>query len=456
METSRLTKFCHCCGSSLQTNFKFCPQCGEVVVTRNEDQSSLAVALRSNENQTTAANTSTSSLGLTSVLTTTRVAPAKKLGTTSLGSFSAFKNGKEKERSSYFVRKKGSKRSKVANNDVKITIAIMEDTKKMKRGDSLPLKVPASSTANDILNAAVEKHAAFNKRFNSKLKYLLVFKDGTEANTVPGTNPPEPFTLCRYKEISGFGYSQIRLCLVPLVNKRLNDLRCVIEESDSDESDESLLPSALTEEELVQHQVSALPTTSGPSTSSVVTKPLPDPSVPSTSSSCCDMPPTTSSSIMKVECPLCFHSFPIDQVEQHANGCLGSFGLVEENTCIAECCIGNDNADAEILAEEFATDNSTLAKCINNLKDNAIKSEMEMVRITVRRKMVWEDFKRARYRYYQPDRVLKVTFAGEPAVDDGGPKREFFAGRIFVVQCFFLVETLHWVGQVFEKEGLEG
>ena len=147
METSRLTKFCHCCGSSLPKNFKFCPQCGEVVVTRNEDQSSLAVAPRSNENQTTAANTSTSPFGQTSGMTTTLVAPAKELATTSLGSFSAFKNAKEKERSSYFVRKKGSKRSKVANNDVKITIAIMEDTKNMKRGDSLPLNVPASSTA---------------------------------------------------------------------------------------------------------------------------------------------------------------------------------------------------------------------------------------------------------------------------------------------------------------------
>ncbi len=58
---------------------------------------------------------------------------------------------------------------------------------------------------------------------------------------------------------------------------------------------------------------------------------------------------------------------------------------------------------------------------------------MEMVRVTVRRKMVWEDFKRSRYRYYEPERILKVTFAGEPAVDDGGQKREFFAGRLFIV-----------------------
>ena len=54
-----------------------------------------------------------------------------------------------------------------------------------------------------------------------------------------------------------------------------------------------------------------------------------------------------------------------------------------------------------------------------------------VVRLTVRRKMVWHYFRRARQRFYEPDKVLKITFSGEPAVDTGGPKREFFAGRFF-------------------------
>lgn len=102
-----------------------------------------------------------------------------------LPKFASFKSAKERERSSFFVRKNGSKRSKMAvsSKEVKVTIAVMEDAKKIKRGDSLPLKVPESSTPEEILRKAVEKHAAFNKRFNARIEYSLVFKDGTEVKT---------------------------------------------------------------------------------------------------------------------------------------------------------------------------------------------------------------------------------------------------------------------------------
>jgi hypothetical protein len=111
----------------------------------------------------------------------------------SLSSFSAFKSAKEKELflcAEKRVETSKAKRQQRQNN------AVMEDVRKIKLGDSLPLKVPAS--AKEILDAAVMKHATFNKRFNLKLEYALVFKDGTEVTTVPGTDPPEPFTLCRY------------------------------------------------------------------------------------------------------------------------------------------------------------------------------------------------------------------------------------------------------------------
>jgi hypothetical protein len=118
-------------------------------------------------------------------------------------------------------------------------------------------------------------------------------------------------------------------------------------------------------------------------------------------------------------------------VEAHAGECVGSFGLVEDNS--VEVCPVNDISDTELSMNESGSNDSTLLKCISDLKENGIKLQMEMIRVTIRRKMVWEDFKRARYRYYHPYRMLKVTFAGEPAVDDGGPRREFFAGTVDVV-----------------------
>lgn len=188
MDRSRISKFCHCCGSSVEQNFKFCSQCGQAVVITNDNEGPLSATSRSTGNETM----STSS---TRTSSTTASRDTNKSSTSlSLKSFNAFK---EKERSSFFVQKKVSKRAKLDPNEVKITIAVMEDITKIKQGDSL--KIPASSSAKEILDVAVMKHATFNKRFNCKLEYTLVFKDGTEVITVPGTAPPEPFTLSRYR-----------------------------------------------------------------------------------------------------------------------------------------------------------------------------------------------------------------------------------------------------------------
>ena len=136
MDRSRISKFCHCCGSSVEQNFKFCSQCGQAVVITNDNQGS-----RSTGNETMSTSSTTTSSATASRDTN------KSSTSLSLKSFNAFKTAKEKERSSFFVRKKGSKRAKLDTNEVKITIAVMEDITKIKRGDSLPLKVPASSSA---------------------------------------------------------------------------------------------------------------------------------------------------------------------------------------------------------------------------------------------------------------------------------------------------------------------
>lgn len=48
----------------------------------------------------------------------------------------------------------------------------------------------------------------------------------------------------------------------------------------------------------------------------------------------------------------------------------------------------------------------------------------------MRRRKIWDDFKRSRERYYTTDRILKATFSWEPAVDSGGPKRVGIAGMV--------------------------
>lgn len=67
------------------------------------------------------------------------------------------------------------------------------------------------------------------------------------------------------------------------------------------------------------------------------------------------------------------------------------------------------------------------------LKEQIVKCakglSTEVKRVTVRRKFLWEDFKNARKSKIQPVSNLKVVFAGEPSIDDGGPKRKLFSGR---------------------------
>ena len=47
-------------------------------------------------------------------------------------------------------------------------------------------------------------------------------------------------------------------------------------------------------------------------------------------------------------------------------------------------------------------------------------------RITIRRRHIFEDTLTAICHGFDEKKHLKVTFIGEPAVDGGGPRREFF------------------------------
>jgi hypothetical protein len=47
---------------------------------------------------------------------------------------------------------------------------------------------------------------------------------------------------------------------------------------------------------------------------------------------------------------------------------------------------------------------------------------------------MWNDFKEARMKNrIKPNNMVKVVFAGESAIDDGGPRREFFSGIYAII-----------------------
>ena len=83
------------------------------------------------------------------------------------------------------------------------------------------------------------------------------------------------------------------------------------------------------------------------------------------------------------------------------------------------------SAEPEINTE-YLNDPLPIKNKIASLRAKHINTEEKPIRVTGRRKHIWDDYKRARANYYTPGRAVKVTFAGELAVVDGGPKRELF------------------------------
>ena len=56
------------------------------------------------------------------------------------------------------------------------------------------------------------------------------------------------------------------------------------------------------------------------------------------------------------------------------------------------------------------------------------------IRIGIRWKSIFQDYIEARKKkWFNSRQPLKVTFIGEPAIDDGGPLCEFFKGVFRVV-----------------------
>ena len=66
-----------------------------------------------------------------------------------------------------------------------------------------------------------------------------------------------------------------------------------------------------------------------------------------------------------------------------------------------------------------------------------VMGDKEPKRLTMRRKFIWQDFKNARQKKISPTEKVKVVFSGEPAVDDGGPRRELFSGMN--MQCIYFI-----------------
>ena len=107
------------------------------------------------------------------------------------------------------------KKGKSTNPDVTINIGqkkFVDGDFKNIWGKKLPVSVPPNATYALILERAVEKWTAFDRKFNSEDSYALVYDDGSHAQFLPGSSK-HFFDLEKYKTDIGKDFKRITMYL---------------------------------------------------------------------------------------------------------------------------------------------------------------------------------------------------------------------------------------------------
>ncbi len=361
---------------------------------------------------------------------------------------------KRKETSRTNVLPKKAKSCKAKENDkpevVKIQIGIKEfsgdGTLKMLKGRTLPVAVNNNINANDLLQMALAKHTKHFRSFNGDMEtFVLLYPDNTVVNLLPGSS--ELFSLKEYKKDLGKPYSRIYfyLCHVDCLKKFEADTNS---EDSLERENGNDQPESHTRRELSPMLKNTQP----------IRPFLFDDNDDVPADSITRSYQSTTEKSATVTCPTCYEQFPVAEIEMHADVCASQFDPI--GTVLLETEL-EEPGDEEINMLCFENpsqapntgdqnDNSSIFQVpiTCNENDNASTALREQIRETVaalqtdnvdqnvnrlsiRRRYAFQDYVAARRkprRRFNPNGMLKVSFIGEPAVDDGGPRREFYSG----------------------------
>ncbi|XP_031565225.1 G2/M phase-specific E3 ubiquitin-protein ligase-like [Actinia tenebrosa] len=130
-------------------------------------------------------------------------------------------------------------------------------------------------------------------------------------------------------------------------------------------------------------------------------------------------------------CPTCHTSFPLSLIEEHADICCERVARASELaysnlmlTMEVEDNQDNPAQDVDHMAQEREEEKSELKYIIEKIKGRVSAKSSH---IDVQRKFIFDDYLEGRKRpWIKAENRLSVVFIGEAAVDDGGPRREFF------------------------------
>lgn len=305
------------------------------------------------------------------------------------------------------------------------------------RGKMLPIKVLPSAGKNEILEKAVRKHANHDKNIQGDIEHVLLNGDGNEISTLPGTE--KEFVLKEYKEDVGKNYNRITLFVALRSAYMCNEISSLKEcgvSVDSGESDLENEENRVTGKDGAPLSLGASATCSkNPNETECHVLENPPPNVTTINHRETKRSPATSSQFQHVvediyneqfvECPTCLDYYSIDTIADHADACCDIWVGDVQPAYLATSDVSDSPPSTSPQALP-TNDSKDVKEIILNIAETLPK---KVVRLHVRRKYMWSDFKEARLKgKITPDNQVKIVFIGEPAIDDGGPKREFFSG----------------------------
>lgn len=123
-----------------------------------------------------------------------------------------------------FRPKKKQKVNDNSDQNVTINIGLMKivgNELKAVWGKKLPVVVPKTSNYRSILDKAVEKYKAFDRKFDDTQEHILVYEDGSHAQLMPGTK--DFFQLDNYKVEIGKDFKRITMYLCTLEDHNISE-----------------------------------------------------------------------------------------------------------------------------------------------------------------------------------------------------------------------------------------
>lgn len=286
------------------------------------------------------------------------------------------------------------------------------DHLKKVKGRTIPVLVDTHADASTLLHTAVEKHGRHFKQFNKFFDYVLLYPDMSVVQNLPASNAP--FTVEKYKRDLLKPYSKICFWLCTK-----DDFESANNVTSSDSEDHMLTKPAFEACYYSSTVARDVP---------IVTSP--EVAIRSTFPDLLNEASTSSTSYH--QCPTCLDLFPQSEIMLHADACAEAW--VDP---IGDPDEVDDTSPNEVEPMEDAT--GTLREPLDiNLE--ALRNEVSNLRhlcqceltnrVSIRRRLIFQDYMDTRKKkWFKPKSLLKVILVGEPAVDDGGPKREFFTGN---------------------------